>query len=115
MLYKTFGIKTVRIGRSVGVYTKPMQVSEYLKSLFTDYNYLRDTNSLEKCKKMKFKNLSFCPDMSWIYEYKGHRNYNGGVNVSVFMRAAVVGKYDAETAKIILENLFSYFRNFLSS
>ena len=105
MLYKFFGIKTVRIGRSVGEYTKPMQFSEYFKSKFTDFNYLRDTDSLEKCKKMKFKNASFCPDMSWIYENGKSRDYNGGSNISIFMRAAVIGKYDPEVAKLIAEKL----------
>lgn len=101
MIYKLLGIKTVRIGRSVGTYTKAMAISERFKALFTDFNYLRDTKSIEKCRNMKIKGAQFCPDMSWLYEYSERRSLNSCNKIAFFMRAAVTGKYDDTVAGVV--------------
>ena len=101
IIYKVFGIKSVRIGRSIGEVTKSYGISEVLRSKFVTHNYVRDTQSLKRCKDMGMKNVELCPDMSWLYENKMNRKYNEGAGVVINLRGSTLGKYEEDYVKII--------------
>lgn len=52
----------------MGSLTKGMEISERFRSDFTYRYFVRDTLSLDYCKRLKMKNVQLCPDLSWCYD-----------------------------------------------
>lgn len=102
VVYNVLGIKTVRIGRSIGNITKGMGYSERIRSYVTTHNFVRDTQSLERCKKMKIGNVEFCPDMSWLYLKNHSRKMNSCLDIVVNMRGSTLEAYEEGYAKKII-------------
>lgn len=87
-IYRLAGVKIIRIGRSFGLLTKSMQFSEWLRSLFVNYYFVRDRFSLEQCKNMHIHKAKLCPDMSWIYNTNKERMENAKNTVIVNMKSS---------------------------
>lgn len=67
MLFRIFGVRIVKIGASVEKYSKSAEAAEKFRSLFISEYFVRDSVSLDKCKRMNIKKARLCPDMSWSY------------------------------------------------
>ena len=104
-LFRFAGVKIVRIGRSIGPITKPMQLSEKFRSAFLSYNYVRDSKSLQRCKKYGIKNVKYCPDMSWLYDMNGIRNINSTNIIMVNLRNSIFDNVEKKFIDATLEKL----------
>lgn len=113
-LFRFAGVKIVRIGRSIGPLTKPMQLSEKFRSVFLSYNYVRDTKSLQRCKKYGMKNVKYCPDMSWLYNINGVRPINSTNTVMVNLRNSIFDDVKKEFVDVTLRKLDSALKIFSS-
>ncbi|WP_158099604.1 polysaccharide pyruvyl transferase family protein [Faecalibacterium sp. An77] len=89
-VYSLLGVKNVRIGRSFGVMTKAMQWSEALRGLFVNSYFVRDTQSLQRCRSMGISKVQLCPDMSWIYEEGTERQENASDVVMINMKGSTL-------------------------
>ena len=83
LIYRIFNIKIIRIGLSLGPITNKLALTEKFRSIFINYYYVRDTKSLELCKKIGIKKANLCPDLSWIYEYNSSRKFNKKSNIVI--------------------------------
>ena len=117
IVYRAFGVKTIRIGTSIGPITKLLAVTENFRGKFIDYYYVRDTKSLKLCHDIGIKNAKLCPDMSWLYDLNGKRELLKNNNICVNLKSTVVSSSDGEdkyyqqkmveTCGKILEKLYS--------
>ncbi len=89
-IYNLLGVENIRIGRSFGTLTKSMQISEWLRSLFVKYYFVRDTQSLQRCKEMHINKAKICPDMSWLYDSKAERRENNSNCVMINMKCSTL-------------------------
>lgn len=89
-VYSLLGVKNVRIGRSFGVMTKAMQWSETLRGLFVSSYFVRDTQSLQRCRSMGISKVQLCPDMSWLYEEGTVRRENASDVVMINMKGSTL-------------------------
>ena len=111
-IYRLFGVKIVRIGMSIGPVTKLLAITEKIRSIFINYYYVRDTQSLELCKNIGIKKAKICPDMSWLYLKNEIRNENKNNTVIVNLRSSILHENSEEyvscrisTCREILQNL----------
>lgn len=88
-ILRLVGVKTVRIGRSVGPVSKLMAISEWFRALFLTHYYVRDTQSLQRCRDMGIKKVRMCPDLSWIYHKDHSRKINHTQCAMVNIRNAI--------------------------
>lgn len=88
-IFRIFGVRIVRIGRSVGPISKLMAVSEWIRGLFLSHYYVRDTRSLQRCKDIGIKKVKMCPDLSWIYDMEHVASINRTNTVMVNLRNAI--------------------------
>ncbi len=88
-VFRLFGVKIVRIGRSVGPISKLMALSERLRCTFLSHYYVRDTLSLERCRDMGIKKVEFSPDLSWIYDADHPKRVNHTNTVMVNLRNSI--------------------------
>lgn len=95
-VFRLFGVQLVRIGRSVGPMTKLMMMSEWVRGLFLSYNYVRDSKSLARCRKMGIKKVALCPDMSWLYQANHEEKINQTNAVMVNLRNAIFDDVEQE-------------------
>lgn len=100
-IYKLFGVKVIRIGRSLGPISRSMSISERFKAGFLTNNFVRDTNSLETYKRIKVKKVEFCPDMSWLYEGNANRKFNDEKCVLLNFRANTCDQIDETYEKLL--------------
>lgn len=104
-MFRLSGVKIVRIGRSVGPMTKAMQLTEKFRSKFISYNYVRDSKTLERCQKYGIKNVKYCPDMSWLYDYERLRNINYTNTIMVNLRNTIFDDVDERFVNTTLRSL----------
>ncbi len=104
-IYRVFGVKTIRIGRSIGVITKDMKISEKIRDRFTTYSFVRDSISLETCKRMGSKKAEFCPDMSWLYKGLETPKQNENTNVMLNFKETSYGEKNEEYTKTLIEKI----------
>lgn len=89
LILRLFGVKIVRIGRSVGPVSRLMAFSEWFRSLFLTHYYVRDTLSQQRCRKMGIGKVQMCPDLSWIYHMDHPRRKNNTQVAMVNLRNAI--------------------------
>ena len=94
LFFRICGVKIVRIGRSVGPISRGLAMSEKIRCKFLTYYYVRDTKSFERCKRIGIKNVSICPDMSWLYERDKIRKINHSNIVMVNLRNSIFDDID---------------------
>lgn len=104
-VFRFNGVKIIRIGRSVGPLTKPMQLSEKIRSYFLSYNYVRDSKSLQRCQKYGMKNVQYCPDMSWLYDMRGTRSINSTNAIMVNLRNSIFDDVEKDFVDATLTKL----------
>lgn len=95
-IYRLFGVKIVRIGMSIGPVTKLLAITEKIRSIFINYYYVRDTQSLELCKNIGIKKAKICPDMSWLYLKNNKRSENKNNIVIVNLRSSILHENSEE-------------------
>jgi len=101
LLYRLLGVRSVRIGRSIGKISKGMEFAEKIRGKVVNYNYVRDMRSLKKLENLGVKKARYCPDMSWMYLSNKEKSYNKTNTVVINMRGSTLGKYEEEyVAKI---------------
>ncbi|MBE6727642.1 MAG: polysaccharide pyruvyl transferase family protein [Ruminococcaceae bacterium] len=93
-VFRLYGVTIVRIGRSVGPISKLMALSERIRSIFLSYYYVRDSKSLERCRKHGIKKVKFCPDMSWVYHRDHEKKINHTNTVMLNMRNSIFDDLD---------------------
>ncbi len=96
IVYRAFGVKTIRIGTSIGPISKLLAITENFRSKFIDYYYVRDTKSLKLCHSIGIKNAKLCPDMSWLYDLNGKRELIQNNNICVNLKSTIVSSSDAD-------------------
>lgn len=101
-IYHIYGVKTIRIGMSIGPITKMLGVTENIRGKFIDYYYVRDSKSLELCKEIGIKHAKLCPDMSWIYDKNGKREFNKNGDICVNLRASILDYENDEQYRSIM-------------
>ena len=89
LFLRLFGVRTVRIGRSVGPVSELMAISERFRALFLTHYYVRDSQSLQRCREMGIKKAQICPDLSWIYHKDHSRKINHTRQAMVNIRNAI--------------------------
>ena len=94
-LLRLFGVTIVRIGRSFGPVTKVMAISEWMRSLGISHYYVRDSHSMERCRKMGIRKVKVCPDLSWAYRVGCESRAPQTNRVMVNLRGSVFGEKDA--------------------
>lgn len=102
-LYRLLGIKIVKIGMSIGPITKFQGITEKFRSKFINYYYVRDTKSLNLCKKIGIKKAKICPDMSWLYLNKKYKCLNKNNIVTVSLRESVLNEKDENYINLMLK------------
>jgi len=95
-LLRMFGVRIIRIGRSIGPLTKPMAISERIRSWALTRYYVRDSKSLQRAHEIGIEKARFCPDMSWLYEMHHDRRVNMTNKVVVNLRNAIFDDAPAE-------------------
>lgn len=95
-VFRLFGVKIIRIGRSVGPISNFMAFSEWVRCIFLSHYYVRDSLSLKRCKKYGMKKVKTCPDMSWIYDSNHDRKINKTNIVMVNLRNSIFDEVDDE-------------------
>lgn len=88
-IFRVFGVKIVRIGRSVGPISKMMALSERVRCVSLSHYFVRDTLSLQRCHKIGIKKAQFSPDLSWIYDAGHARRVNQTNTVMVNLRNSI--------------------------
>lgn len=88
-LFRMLGVKIVRIGRSIGPMSKAMEFSEWVRSLFLSHYFVRDSQSMERCKRMGIRKVKVCPDMSWLYDADHEARVNQTNVVMVNLRNSI--------------------------
>jgi polysaccharide pyruvyl transferase WcaK-like protein len=83
------GVNIVRVGRSVGPLTRLMAISEWFRCLWLTHYFVRDTQSLERCRKMGIKKVKLSPDLSWLYDPEHPRRVNNTGVVMVNLRHSI--------------------------
>ncbi len=101
-IFRMFGVKIIRIGRSVGPLSKALAFSERIRSKFLTRYYVRDSKSLERCKAYKIQNVDFCPDLSWCFDNGHERKINNTKTVMVNLRNSI---FDDKESKFIESTL----------
>lgn len=112
LIYRIFGVRIVRIGRSYGKLTKAMEISERFRSLFVTDCYVRDTQSLEYCKKIGLKKVNLCPDMSWLLRHKVEQ-LNKNKAIFLTFKGSTYNNTDAEYEEAVItqcNHMLSFFR-----
>ncbi len=103
MIYRLFGVKIIRIGRSIGPITRSMAISEKVRSTFVNYYYVRDTASLKKCKDIGIKKSDLCPDMSWLYSANEKSNINDNNIIMINLRNSIFDDVDDKYVKNLIQ------------
>jgi polysaccharide pyruvyl transferase WcaK-like protein len=67
-LFKTFGVRIVRLGFSIGPFDQANLDAEAARSRLCYFYGLRDKGSLDTAIRGKFKNPQLFPDLAWNYE-----------------------------------------------
>ena len=106
-LFRIANVKIIRIGRSVGPLSKSMQLSERFRSIFLSYNYVRDSKSLQRCRAYGIKRVSYCPDMSWLYDINDTRTINSTNTIMVNLRNKIFDDVNNEFIDATLNKLDS--------
>jgi len=113
-VFRIFGVTIVRIGRSVGPISRLMVFSEWIRSLFLSYYYVRDSKSLERCRKGGIKKVGICPDMSWLYDKNHVSKINNTNAVMINLRNSIFDDVEngfiettLKSCEHVLENLIS--------
>lgn len=101
-VYCLLGVNNIRIGRSFGSLTKAMQFSEWLRSIFIKYYFVRDMVSLQNCKDMHINKVQLCPDMSWLYDFKMNRSENTSNTIMINMKCSTHDKIDPAYMEAII-------------
>jgi len=101
-VFRLFGVRIVRIGRSVGPISKLMAFSEWIRCLFLSHYYVRDSSSLERCKKYGMKKVKMCPDMSWLYDGDHPKRVNNTNTVMVNLRNSIFDEEDPDFVEATL-------------
>ena len=104
-IYKLFGIKIIRLGFSIGPFSKGLARSEWVRSLFLDEYLVRDQNSLSLAKKLNIRKARFCPDMSWLYLIDKKRVINNGNIVTICLRDSIFDNDDPDYKNAIIKKL----------
>lgn len=97
---RLMGVKIIRIGRSVGPITRLMAVSEWFRCLSLTHYFVRDTQSLQRCRKNGIKKVRLSPDLSWIYDSDHPRRVNHTNVVMVNLRHSI---YDHDVQEEFIE------------
>lgn len=106
LVYRIFGVKIIRIGRSIGPMTRMMYFSEKVRSIFINYYYVRDSISLKKCHDIGIKKAKLCPDMSWLYNEHSSRNINfDNKNILVNVRNAILDSSTNEYKELLTNSI----------
>lgn len=107
-IYRILKVETVRIGRSVGVITKPVAFSERVRSAFVKYNYVRDTMSLKRCKNFGINKIKLCPDLSWIFMSDTDRAINETTNIIISLRESATNDKDKKYSNALVKRCKEY-------
>lgn len=102
-VFRLLGVRIIRIGRSVGPISKMMALSERFRGVFLSRYYVRDTQSLERCRKMGIKKTEFCPDLSWIYDCDHPTKINKTNTVMVNLRNSIFDDVDMSFVEATLQ------------
>ena len=97
------GVKIVRIGRSVGPISRLMAISEWIRCVSLSHYFVRDCQSLARCKKMGIKKVKFCPDMAWMYDVAHSHDINRTNVVMVNLRNSIFDEVDEEFVETTLQ------------
>lgn len=101
-IYHLFGVKTIRIGMSIGPVTKRLAFTEKIRGYFVDYYYVRDSKSLKLCHDIGIKKAKLCPDMSWIFDKNLIRKKNQNNKICINLRKSI---FDTEDDKVYQQKM----------
>lgn len=96
VLFRIFNVTVIRIGLSIGPITKMYEIMEKIRARNVNFFYVRDTLSLDLCRRIGCKNVNLCPDMSWLYLSGNVKSMNQTNTVAVSLRESIPGEKDEE-------------------
>lgn len=88
-IFRLFGVKIVRIGRSVGPISALMALSEKIRCSFLSHYYVRDSLSLRRCHEFGIRKAKLAPDLSWVYDIDHIKRVNHTNVVMVNLRNSI--------------------------
>lgn len=97
---RAVGVKVVRIGRSVGPITRLMALSEWFRCLSLSHYFVRDTQSVQRCRKLGIRKAKLSADLSWIYDPQHPNRVNRTNVIMVNLRRSI---YDHEVQDVFVE------------
>lgn len=110
-IYHLFGVKTIRIGMTIGPITKPLAYTEKIRGRFVDYYYVRDSKSLKLCHDIGINKVKMCPDMSWIFDKNSIRKQCKNNKICINLRKTI---FDAEDDKFYQKKMLEMCDQILS-
>lgn len=102
-VFRLFGVRIVRIGRSVGPISTLMALSERIRCIFLTHYFVRDTQSLQRCKDNGMKKVKLSPDLSWIYDAEHTACVNHTNTVMVNLRNSIFDDTDEAFVEATIE------------
>lgn len=96
-LLRVLKVKIIRIGGSMGPFSNLLAKTEYFRSIFINYYFVRDTESLNLCHSIGIKKAKICPDLSWVYNPLD--TITDKKNITVNLRSSTLDEFVYEDYK----------------